>query len=218
MSHLLNINPISEHGECFARSSLTICEDSTIEPLNKFRDAILNEAKYFRLFCVSSEHNIVLPFNRVRHILNSNWLAAFPNMTHALFGYLKLQLRPDSYCNSDFLRFRLIWILYVSVMSPEWSVLEWGTIFCTNASCDQLLIKHLLVKALLFRRYLVNHLCSATISFPLKQWWVYWLGVISHHRLSQKRLLLLLMYIIVGGNIGSTSHLSGLVLLQNQRS
>jgi hypothetical protein len=87
MAHLLHVNTVTKHRIGLSRASLAISKDCAVEPINKFRNAILHELEHFRLFCVSPVHLVVLPLYCVGHVLDSNRLAGLSNVADAFFSY-----------------------------------------------------------------------------------------------------------------------------------
>jgi hypothetical protein len=101
LAHLLYINPIPKHCVSFSGTCLPICEYRAIKSLNYIRYAVLYECEYVILTSVSAIHTIVLSFDDVSHILNTDRLSALSHVTHTLLGHFPFQLgsNADSHSN-----------------------------------------------------------------------------------------------------------------------
>jgi hypothetical protein len=65
MTHLLHVNTVTKHRIGLSRASLAVSKDCAVEPINKFRYAILHELEHFRLLSIPPVHLVVLALNCV---------------------------------------------------------------------------------------------------------------------------------------------------------
>lgn len=120
MPHLLNVNSVSKHRVSFSRPSLPVCEYCAVEALKQVGYAVLYKLIYLRLAGIPAIHLVIVPFNRVSHILNSDWLALHIKMrtlktytlAHVAYAFLRnlcLKLRSHTKSYTNLLTADLAW-------------------------------------------------------------------------------------------------------------